>query len=93
MITSGEFSLPDEFLHSAQKAIAEKSLAETDASDLWKDPIITEISPLSNYSEAEDYHQNYFNDNPRQGYCRFVVGPKVAKFKKVFKDKVKKDER
>ena len=67
-----------------QKQIAQKSLAKTDTSDLWDDPIVTEISPLMNYSTAEDYHQNYFNNNPNAGYCSVVIAPKVAKFKKDF---------
>lgn len=67
-----------------QKQIAEESLKKTDDSDLWDDPIVTEITPLSNYSVAENYHQNYFNNNPNAGYCSIVIAPKVAKFKKDF---------
>lgn len=67
-----------------QKAIAEKSLKKTDESDLWDDPIVTEISPLTNYSTAENYHQNYFNNNSNAGYCSVVIAPKIAKFKKDF---------
>lgn len=67
-----------------QKQIAEKSKKKTDESGLWDDPIVTEISPLSNYSTAEDYHQNYFNNNPNAGYCSVVIAPKIAKFKKDF---------
>ena len=67
-----------------QKQIAEKSLRKTDASNLWADKIVTEITPLSNYSTAEDYHQNYFNNNPNAGYCSVVIAPKLAKFKKDF---------
>ncbi len=72
-----------------QKAMAEKSKAATDASDLWEDPIITEITAASKYYVAENYHQNYFNLNPNQGYCSVVIAPKVQKFKKVFKSKLK----
>jgi len=73
------------FYHSEeQKQIAEKSMKKTDASDLWNDPIVTEITELSNYSTAEDYHQNYFNNNPNAGYCSVVIAPKLAKFKKDF---------
>lgn len=67
-----------------QKQIAEASLKKTDESGLWDDPIVTEITPLSNYSTAEDYHQNYFNNNPNAGYCSIVIAPKIAKFKKDF---------
>ena len=67
-----------------QKKVAEKSLEKTDASELWENPIVTEISPLINYYRAEDYHQNYFNNNPNAGYCSVVIAPKVQKFKKDF---------
>jgi peptide-methionine (S)-S-oxide reductase len=67
-----------------QKKIAEESMKRTDESDLWDDSIVTEITPLSNYSVAEDYHQNYFNNNPNAGYCSVVIAPKLAKFKKDF---------
>jgi peptide-methionine (S)-S-oxide reductase len=67
-----------------QKKIAEESLKRTDKSDLWDNTIVTEITPLSNYSIAEDYHQNYFNNNPNAGYCSVVIAPKLAKFKKDF---------
>ena len=67
-----------------QRRIAEASMKRTDASGLWSDPIVTEISPLINYTVAENYHQNYFNNNPNAGYCSFVIAPKVAKFKKDF---------
>lgn len=55
---------------------------------VWDAPIVTELSPLNAYYKAEDYHQNYFRQHPLQGYCAFVVAPKVAKFRKVFVDKV-----
>lgn len=67
-----------------QKQIAEASLNKTEESGLWADPIVTEITPLSNYSTAENYHQNYFNNNPNAGYCSIVIAPKIAKFKKDF---------
>lgn len=57
--------------------------------NVWDAPIVTELSPLPAYYKAEDYHQNYFRQNPLQGYCAFVVAPKVAKFRKVFADKAK----
>lgn len=67
-----------------QRKIAEASKAKTDASGLWKNPIVTEISPLENYYVAEDYHQDYYNNNPTAGYCSYVIAPKVKKFKKEF---------
>ncbi|WP_234573348.1 peptide-methionine (S)-S-oxide reductase MsrA [Rhodohalobacter sp. 614A] len=72
------------YLNDEQKEIAEKSLKKTDVSDLWEDPIVTEIEPLSNYSVAENYHQNYYENNPNAGYCSIVIAPKIAKFKKDF---------
>ncbi|MCB0209350.1 MAG: peptide-methionine (S)-S-oxide reductase MsrA [Anaerolineae bacterium] len=72
-----------------QKAIAEKSKGETDASGLWRNPIVTEISPLTKFYEAEGYHQDYFNRNPNQPYCRVVIDPKIRKFRKEFQDNLK----
>ncbi|SMO84397.1 peptide-methionine (S)-S-oxide reductase [Gracilimonas mengyeensis] len=73
------------FYHNKeQKEIAEKSLKKTDESDLWDDPIVTKIQPLENYYTAENYHQNYFENNPNAGYCSIVIAPKVKKFKKEF---------
>lgn len=78
------------FYHSEeQKKIAEASLKKTDASGLWDDPIVTTIEPLENYYVAENYHQNYFENNPNAGYCSYVIAPKVAKFKKDFKHLLK----
>ena len=78
------------FYHSdSQRNIAEISKAETDKSDLWNDPIVTEITPIDVFYPAEDYHQNYFELNPAQPYCQFVIHPKMKKFTKDFKDKLK----
>ena len=52
--------------------------------------VVTELKPLDNYSRAEDHHQHYFARNPGQGYCAFVVGPKVEKFRKTFAERVRK---
>lgn len=79
------------FFHSAaQKEEAELYKKKLDDAGIFEDKIVTEISPASEFYVAEDYHQNYFNDNPRQGYCRLVITPKIEKFEKVFKDKLKK---
>jgi peptide-methionine (S)-S-oxide reductase len=56
---------------------------------IWKTPIVTEISPLTEFFIAEKYHQDYYTNNPNQGYCSFVITPKLEKFKKIFKDKLK----
>lgn len=78
------------FYHNErQKELAEKSLRETDASGLWEDPIVTEIEPLSNYSEAEDYHQNYYKNNPNAGYCQVVIAPKLKKLRQEFSHLIK----
>jgi peptide-methionine (S)-S-oxide reductase len=72
-----------------QKAIAEKSKKETDVSGLWPNSIVTEIAPLGEFYEAEDYHQNYWRLNPNQPYCRTVIDPKVRKFRHEFKQQLK----
>ena len=72
-----------------QKSIAEQSMAETEASDLWADPIVTEVAPLPIFYEGEAYHQNYFVENPYQPYCIFVINPKVQKFRKSFRNKLR----
>lgn len=77
------------YRNDEQRQLAEKLRAATDSSDLWPDPIVTSIEPLSNYYPAEDYHQNYYNNNTEQGYCSAVVGPKVAKFKLKYKELLK----
>ncbi|MCH6560163.1 peptide-methionine (S)-S-oxide reductase MsrA [candidate division KSB1 bacterium] len=72
-----------------QKEIAEKSKAKTDASDLWPEPIVTEISQLDKFYNAEEYHQDYYKLNPNQPYCRLVIDPKIRKLKKEFSNKLK----
>ncbi len=74
-----------------QKAIAERARKEI-APKLWDDPIVTEISAFTDFYKAEDYHQNYFRDNPGQPYCSYVINPKVQKFRKQFAGKLKTTE-
>ncbi len=74
-----------------QREAAEASLRRTDASGLWDQPIVTEISPLKTFYVAEDYHHNYFANNPNQPYCSMVINPKVTKFRKQFADRLKQD--
>jgi peptide-methionine (S)-S-oxide reductase len=75
------------FYHSeAQHTTAEKVMVEIQS--LWSNPIVTEIVPLDMFYPAEDYHQNYFNNNPYQGYCMAVVAPKVAKFRQKYADRL-----
>ena len=73
----------------AQRAVAESVIREMVESKTYKSPIVTEVVPLADHSTAEAYHQDYFANNPNQGYCAFVVGPKVEKFRKTFASKVK----
>jgi len=77
------------FHDDEQKEKALASRKNTAASGLWNDPIVTEISPLINYYVAEKYHQDYYKQNPNQGYCSVVIAPKVAKFRKQFKHLLK----
>jgi peptide-methionine (S)-S-oxide reductase len=79
------------FYHDEEQKIkAEKYKEELNKSGAWKDPVLTEIAPLTKFYKAESYHQDYYEKNPNQGYCAFVIGPKIEKFEKVFKDKLKK---
>ncbi len=72
-----------------QKNLAEKYKKELDASGAFDAPIVTEVTAYSNFYKAENYHQNYYNSHGMAPYCMFVIRPKVEKFKKVFKDKLK----
>jgi peptide-methionine (S)-S-oxide reductase len=79
------------FYHSPeQRETAEQVIAELTAEQLWRDPVVTEVTPLTEFYAAEEYHQDYFERNPYQPYCTAVVAPKVAKFRKKFLDKLKK---
>ncbi len=69
-----------------QKQVAEAFVGHLAQEKIFDRPIVTEIVPVQNYSAAEDYHQDFFEKNPNQGYCVAVAGPKVAKFRKTFKD-------
>jgi peptide-methionine (S)-S-oxide reductase len=74
------------FYHTEeQREIAERVKKANDASGKWKNPIVTEITPFNKFYPAEKYHQNYFKNNPNQGYCLYVIAPKVEKFEKTFK--------
>lgn len=75
-----------------QRELAEKYKKKLDEAKIFADPIVTEISAASKFYAAEDYHQNYYNDNPYQGYCSFIITPKIQKLEKVFADKLKKSE-
>jgi peptide-methionine (S)-S-oxide reductase len=79
------------FYHSpAQKATAEQAIAELESAAIWDAPVVTEVTPFHAFFPAEDYHQEYFERNPGQGYCRVVIAPKVAKFRKLYLDRLKR---
>ena len=76
------------YYHSpAQQEIAKHVISEM--ANVWDAPIVTELSPAETFYKAEGYHQDYFRQNPMQGYCAFIIAPKVAKFRKTFGDKLK----
>lgn len=77
------------FYHDeAQKAVAER-VKKDFAPTIWDNPIVTEITAAEKFYKAENYHQNYFNDNPSQGYCRIIINPKVQKFREKYADLLK----
>jgi peptide-methionine (S)-S-oxide reductase len=77
------------FYHSdQQRQTAELYKKELTAAKIWADPIVTEIVPFKKFYKAEEYHQNYYRQNADQPYCRFVITPKMEKFKKVFEKKL-----
>lgn len=82
------------FYHTdEQKKIAEQVVKETNAAKVWDDPIVTEISPFIDFYKAEEYHQNYYNENSYKPYCMMVINPKLSKFRKEFSNKLKKESK
>jgi peptide-methionine (S)-S-oxide reductase len=78
------------FYHNEeQKTLAEQYKIKLDKSGAYKDPIVTEITAFSLFYKAENYHQDYYNQHGEEPYCRYVIQPKMDKFQKVFKDKIK----
>jgi hypothetical protein len=73
-----------------QKTAAEQAIANLGAKGVWHAPIVTEVVPLERFYPGEAYHQDYFEQNPRQSYCQMVIAPKVAKFRKEFLAKLKR---
>jgi peptide-methionine (S)-S-oxide reductase len=73
-----------------QEAQARQAIADWNARGVWGAPIVTELAPAPEFYPAEDYHQEYFANNPAQPYCQAVVAPKVAKFRKHFLDRLKR---
>lgn len=78
------------YRNEQQKEVAEKYKMELNKSGAFNNPIVTTLEPMKVFYKAENYHQNYYNQNGNQPYCQFVIRPKVEKFRKVFKDKLKK---
>ncbi len=78
------------FYHNEQqKQLAEAFKQQLNEQNVFGKPVVTEISPWKNFFKAEDYHQDYYENNPSQGYCQFVIVPKLDKFRKIFKAKLK----
>jgi peptide-methionine (S)-S-oxide reductase len=79
------------FYHTPeQKETAAQVIADLNAARVWNAPIVTEVSPLADYYAAEDYHQEYYQNNASQPYCRAVIEPKVSKFRKQYLEKLKR---
>jgi peptide-methionine (S)-S-oxide reductase len=74
-----------------QRRVAEQVIQELESEDLWRAPIVTEVVPLEEFYRAEEYHQEYFAKNPEQAYCRVMIAPKMAKFRRNFQAKLKDD--
>ena len=79
------------FYHTPdQKTAAERVVKRIEAEGLWDDPIVTEVTPFAAFYPGEDYHQDYFKKNPWAGYCRAIIAPKVSKFRKQWRENLKK---
>ena len=80
------------FFHNKhQEDLAKKYINELNAAKAWPNPVVTTVEAFEKFYAAENYHQNYYNNNKNQGYCRYVIGPKLEKFEKVFADKLIKE--
>jgi peptide methionine sulfoxide reductase MsrA len=73
-----------------QKMAAEQVMGELTKAKVWNGPIVTQLVPLKEFYKAEDYHQEYFKNNPNQPYCQMVIAPKVVKLRKYYTEKLKK---
>ena len=79
------------FYHTPdQRTTAERVVKTIEGEGLWDDPIVTEVTPFAAFYPAEDYHQDYFKKNPWAGYCRAIIAPKVSKFRKEWRENLKK---
>lgn len=75
----------------AQQETAEAFIRELQVGGMWDSPIVTQVRPFRSFYLGEDYHQDYYENNPSAGYCRIVIDPKLAKFRKRYADKLKKE--
>jgi len=75
--------------NEAQNNLTREIIQKLDSEGIWSNPIVTTVEPFEQFYSAEAYHQEYYENNPNQGYCRLVINPKVEKFEKVFKEKLK----
>lgn len=80
------------YRNEEQKAAAEAVIKALTDAKVYSDPIVTEVTPFTVFYKAEDYHQDYYNQHGSQPYCQIVIRPKVEKFEKVFKDRIKKEQ-
>lgn len=78
------------YKNEEQKKAAQSIIAELNKAKVYDSPIVTKVEPFKAFYKAEDYHQNYYANNKNQPYCKMVIQPKIEKFEKVFKDKLKK---
>lgn len=79
------------FYHNEeQRKIAEEVMIEIEGAKIWDDPLVTQLVPFESFYKAEDYHQEYFKQNPHQPYCQVVVAPKVAKFRAHYRERLKR---
>ena len=78
------------FNSPTQKATATQVIGEIQKARIWPKPIVTEVTPFTNFYAAEEYHRDYFARNPNQGYCRVIIAPKVAKFREQYREKLKR---
>ncbi|SHM17050.1 peptide-methionine (S)-S-oxide reductase MsrA [Flavobacterium chilense] len=78
------------YKNAEQKNAAESIISELNKAKVYSSPIVTKVEPFKAFYKAEDYHQNYYANNKNQPYCKMVIQPKIEKFEKVFKDKLKK---
>ncbi len=77
------------FHNPSQEEEARQVIRDLDQANIWNDPVVTQVEPFESFYEAEQYHQEYYENNPNQGYCRLVIQPKIEKFEKLFRDKMK----